>query len=245
VRRSWVAPAALVVVTVIVGGDAAFGHADLVAPPFGSRSSTASAGPYAAALESAVAIAQPSATTVPSLRASAGPSATAPASLDPATTPDRPPAGDIATALASQSAWVSDTSTAYRFTVQHPSDWEFSETSPNGWAYFRGWDDSNLSVTWRSTATGATLKQITGEVWQALEESGYTVQSSHPSTISGLPARLIVANGRSPLGHQRHGIVGILVTGGGRYRVELWTNPGTEADDLALYRAFISTFVPA
>src|ERR1035437_6725288 len=50
---------------------------------------------------------------------------------------------------------------------------------------------------------------------------------SHPSTIAGLPARQLIANGRSSPGHQRHGIVGMIVTGDGRYRVEMWANPGT------------------
>ena len=56
------------------------------------------------------------------------------------------------------------------------------------------------------------------------------------------PARIMTVDGVSSLGHARHGIIGILVTATGRYRVELWTRPGSELDDVKLFNTLLSTF---
>jgi hypothetical protein len=251
-RPWWTLIAALVAVTAIVGGWSARDYGDARAPALASgRAATATASRAATVAIGTLAGPSASAWTAASILVSASPSPTAATSpLDSASPSAQlpspaPPAADIAAALASQASWAAYTSTDYKFTIGYPADWVVSESSPSGWATFRGSDDSNISVTWRAVPTESTLNQITGEVWQGLEDNGYTVESSHPTTIAGLPARVLTANGRSTFGHLRHGIVGVLVTAGGRYRVELWSNPGTEADDLTLFRDLVSTFVPA
>jgi hypothetical protein len=240
--RPWsVVGAVLVAVTVLMGGVSVRGSGDAATP---------SANPAVARASASTPTARISASSSPTATVSAWPSpgasATSSAARSPAPSPirDRAPAEDIANALATESSWVAYISTTYRFSIWHPTDWLASEASEPGWATFRGPDDSNVSVTWRTVAAGSTLGGITNEVWQALEANGYAVGASHPSTIAGLPGRVLTANGISPLGHARHGLVGVLVTAGGRYRVELWSNPGTEADDLTLFRDFISTFAP-
>jgi hypothetical protein len=59
--------------------------------------------------------------------------------------------------------------------------------------------------------------------------------------IDGLPAQILVVNGVAA-GQQRHGVVGIAANATGRYRIELWSRPGSEANDLTLFNAFAQTF---
>jgi hypothetical protein len=153
-----------------------------------------------------------------------------------------PPAGDIATALASRDSWASYSSINYRFRIKYPTDWHPSEDQIQGWTVISGWDDSNVSVTWRPIPTGTTLSDITDEVWKAMHENGFTVIANDPGAIAGLPARILTVDGTTSLGHPRHGVIGIVVTATGRYRVELWSRPGSEVNDVKLFNAFLWTF---
>jgi hypothetical protein len=174
----------------------------------------------------AVAVAAPSATASPSLGATA----------------TEPPAGDISPALESRPTWIAYSSSTYHFRIKYPTGWYASESQIQGWAVISGWDDSNASVTWRPIPRGTTLSDITDEVWKAMHDNTFTVIASDPGVIFGLPARILTVDGVSSLGHARHGIVGIVVTATGRYRVELWTRPGSELDDVKLYNSFLSAF---
>jgi len=153
-----------------------------------------------------------------------------------------PPARDIPIALASRSSWATYTSKNYRFSINYPADWAPSENQIQGWTVISGWDDSNVSVTWRPIPIGTTLSDITDEVWKAMHDNGFTVIASDPGAIAGLPARILTADGNTSLGHPRHGIIGIVATPKGRYRIELWTRPGSEADDVKLFNALVWTF---
>jgi hypothetical protein len=175
--------------------------------------------------------------------ASARPAATTSPSPEAAAT--EPPAGDIAAALQSRPTWVGYSSSTYHFTIKYPTGWYPSENQIQGWAVISGWDDSNVSVTWRSIPKGTTLSDITDEVWKAMHDNNFTVTASDPGVIVGLPARIMTVDGVSSLGHARHGIIGILVTATGRYRVELWTRPGSELNDVKLFNTFLSTFAIA
>jgi uncharacterized membrane protein YeaQ/YmgE (transglycosylase-associated protein family) len=117
-----------------------------------------------------------------------------------------------------------------------------SEAQTQGWTIFSGWDDSNFSVTWRPIPQGTGLGEITDEVWKTMHDSGFTVVTNEPGTIAGLPARILTADGSTSTGHLRHGIIGIVATATGRYRVELWSRPGTESEDITLYNTFLFAF---
>lgn len=182
------------------------------------------------------------ASAVPLSSSSRSVAATASAGSEASASPAPSPAVDIASAIASQSSWILYRSTAYRFSILHPPDWGVSETQTPGWAIISGWDSSNLSVTWRTIPSGTTLSQVTDEVWKAMHDAGFTVDDSEPGMIAGLPARILTLNGTTAAGHPRHGIIGIVVTATGRYRLELWTRPGSEAADVTLYDAFLWTF---
>ena len=186
-------------------------------------------------------------------RSSARPSATVetlsvasgtPVSRTPIPSPTlaHPPPDDIGAAIDSVASWAPYTSAAYRFTMKYPADWQVSETQTPGWAVFSGWDESNVSVTWRLVPRGTALGEIKDEVWKVMHDNGFTVDADNPGTIAGLPARILIANGTTPTGHARHGIIGIVVTATGRYRVELWSRPGTETGDMALYNILVSFF---
>jgi hypothetical protein len=121
-------------------------------------------------------------------------------------------------------------------------DWPVSETGTPGWAIFSGWDGSNISVTWRTIPLGTSLDAVAQEVRTAMYDSGFVIEGGNAGLIAGLPARILVLDGKSASGEARHGIVGIVVTATGRYRVELWSRPGTDAADGKLYDALIATF---
>lgn len=143
------------------------------------------------------------------------------------------------------SVWTIYQSKTYRFVIEHPTDWPASETATPGWAIFSGWDGSNISITWRAIPLGTTLGAVTEDVRAAMVGSGFAVDGGGQSLIAGLPARILVLDGKSSSGEARHGIVGVVVTATGRYRVELWSRPGTDAADAELYDSLISTFVIA
>lgn len=196
------------------------------------------------------------ASTSSSARASTRPLATVeglslasstPVSRTPSASPTlaHPPPDDIGAAMDTLASWVTYKSATYRFTIKYPADWQASETQTPGWAVFSGWDESNVSVTWRTVAQGTTLGEITDEVWKVMHDNGFTVDADDPGTIAGLPARILIANGTTSTGHARHGIIGIVVTATGRYRVELWSRPGSETGDMALYNILVSTFALA
>jgi hypothetical protein len=187
--------------------------------------------------------ARPSAHTSATVEAFSAASST-PASRTPSASPTlaHPPADDIGAAIDSQATWIAYRSATYRFTIKYPADWQVSETQTPGWAVFSGWDESNVSVTWRLVPRDTALGEITDEVWKVMHDNGFTIDADNPGTIAGLPARILIANGTTPTGHARHGIIGIVVTATGRYRVELWSRPGTEAGDMTLYNVFVSTF---
>jgi hypothetical protein len=60
-----------------------------------------------------------------------------------------------------------------------------------------------------------------------------------------MEARILTADGSDAAGHLRHGIIGIAATATGRYRVELWSRPGTEDADMTLFNTFIFAFAAA
>jgi hypothetical protein len=175
----------------------------------------------------------------------ATPTASPNPSPSPAAPATEPPAGDIATALQSRPTWLTYSSVTYHFRINYPRGWYPSENQIQGWAVISGWDDSNVSVTWRAIPRGTTLGDVTDEVWKAMHDNGFTVVASQPGVILGLPARILDVDGTTSLGHARHGIVGIVVTLTGRYRVELWTRPGSEQDDVTLFNSFLWTFTVA
>ena len=194
----------------------------------------------------------PSASSVPTARSSAtslakpvsaASAVTSSPSASP--TPALSPAADIGTALSSPWSWVSYTSRTYRFTIKHPIDWTASETQTQGWAIFSGWDDSNLSVTWRPISRATSLNDITAEVSKTMLDAGYTIGASETGTIAGQAAQILTLDGTSSPGHPRHGIIGIVATASGRYRVELWSRPGSDGNDRTLFDTFASTFLPA
>jgi hypothetical protein len=181
----------------------------------------------------------------------AGPVPSPAVSPSPSRTPgselptSEPPAMDITTAIGSRDRWVPYLSVNYHFKIKYPADWKASEDQIQGWTVISGWDDSNISITWRSIPAGTTLGDITDEVWKAMHDNGFTVIGSAAGTIVGLPARILTVDGTNSLRHARHGIVGIVVTPTGRYRVELWSRPGSEARVVELYGALVATFETA
>jgi hypothetical protein len=141
-----------------------------------------------------------------------------------------------------RSSWATYTSTKYRLRVSYPADWTVSETRNEGYVVIFGWDDSNLFLTWRPVPRGTTLDVVTDEVWKAMHDGGFAVVSRYAETIAGLPAQILVLDGTAPSGHARHGIIGIVVTATGRYRIELWSRPGNEAADVTLFNSVVYTF---
>jgi hypothetical protein len=144
-------------------------------------------------------------------------------------------------AIASVPSWVAYTSTTYKFSIKHPTDWTPPVTPIPGWGSFFDRDGSNLVVTWRAITKGTTLTTITNEVWKAMNDSGYTVVGKQTGSIAGRPAQILMVDGKATTGQPRHGTVGILVTATGRYRIELWTRPGADAEDVTLFNAFAGT----
>jgi hypothetical protein len=70
-----------------------------------------------------------------------------------------------------------------------------------------------------------------------MHDSGYTVVNSKPGWIARQPAQILTVDGP-----QRYGVVGLVVAGTIRYRVELWTRPGADEMDAELFSNFIATF---
>jgi hypothetical protein len=127
----------------------------------------------------------------------------------------------------------------------YPATWYASEDRQPGWATILGSDGSNINVTWRGIPGGTTLSDITAEVWNVWHSDGFTIEAIDPGVIAGYPARILTMDGLSPTGHPRHGIIGVFVTTTGRYRLELWSRPGSEMDDVALFNALVWTFQKA
>jgi hypothetical protein len=201
------------------------------------------AGPLGpAASRSPVAIASPS--SVKSALPAATASATPTTRPNPSPTPARAPAGDVGAAIASRLSWVPYSSATFRFSCQIPADWTGSETQTPDWAILWGWDDSDIAVTWRPIPAGTTLAQITDEVWKSMHDNGFVVATDEPGTIAGMEARILTADGSDAAGHLRHGIIGIAATATGRYRVELWSRPGTNDADMTLFNTFLFAFAP-
>jgi hypothetical protein len=172
----------------------------------------------------------------------ASPSALPTASPTPSPSPTERPAWDIEQALATRASWATYTSARYKFRVSYPAGWTVSETRNEGWVVIYGSDDSNLSLTWRPIPRGTTLSVVTDEVWKAMHDGGFAVVSRYGEMIAGLPAQILVLEGTAPSGHARHGIIGIVVTATGRYRIELWSRPGNEATGVTLFNSVALTF---
>ena len=145
-------------------------------------------------------------------------------------------------AIASVSSWVRYVSRTYKFSIKHPTDWTAPTTPIPGWDSFFDRDGSNLVVTWRAVTKGTTLTTVTNEVWKAMNDSGNTVVGKQTGSIAGQPAQILMVDGKATTGQPRHGTVGLLVTATGRYRIELWTRPGADAEDVTLFNAFVGTF---
>jgi hypothetical protein len=145
-------------------------------------------------------------------------------------------------ALATRSSWVPYASTKFKFSISHPASWVVSEAQSPGWAVISSRSNSDLEVTWRAVPAGTTLTTVTDELWKTMTNNGYTVVDSAPGAVAGLQARLLTVNGPAT-GKQRHGNVALIVTGTGRYRIELWTTPGGDAGATALFSALLATFV--
>jgi hypothetical protein len=126
----------------------------------------------------------------------------------------------------------------------HPRDWVVSETRSANWATVFDRENTYLALTWRSIPAGTTLTAVTQEVRKTMTDTGYTVASSTAGTIGAIPAQIMIVDG-SAAGQKRHGVVGVAVNKTGRYRIELWTNPGSAADDLTLFNDFVLTFAVA
>lgn len=152
------------------------------------------------------------------------------------------PAADIPAALATRTTWATYSSATYHFRIKYPTTWYASEDRQPGWATILGSDGSNINVTWRAISGGTTLSDITAEVWSVWHSDGFAIEAIDPGVIAGLPARILTMDGMSPTGHPRHGIIGVFVTTTGRYRVELWSRPGSDMDDAALFNALVWTF---
>ena len=75
-----------------------------------------------------------------------------------------------------------------------------------------------------------------------MHENGFTVIANDPGAIAGLPARILTVDCTTSLCHPRHGVICIVVTATGRYRVELLSRPGSEINDVKLFNAFLWTF---
>lgn len=231
-RPRLVALAAGLVLLVVVGGSSGVNARLPIASP--SPSHRASPSPVLPATWVAE---KPNSTTVAE-KANLGTISVASSSPSPA----QPTSADIEPALASRASWVGYTSRTYRFVIEHPADWPASETETPGWAIFTGWDESDIAITWRAIPLETSLQAVTDEVRTAMYDSGFAVEDGASGLIAGLPARILVLDGKSPSGEERHGIVGVVVTATGRYRVELWSRPGTDAADMKLFDALTATF---
>ena len=192
----------------------------------------------------------PAATPAASLLAAATTSATATASpiviptASPTATPTAvlPSSAAVAMAIASRSSWILYKSTAFKFVVAHPADWTVSETQAPGWAIISSRDNTPLQITWRAVSTGTTLTTVAAELWKTMHDTGYTVVDSGPTTLAGRQAEILTVDGPSTSAKPRHGLIAVMVTTSGRYRIELWTSPGGDAAAAVLFNDFLETF---
>jgi hypothetical protein len=145
-------------------------------------------------------------------------------------------------AIATKSSWIVYNSTTYKFSVSHPADWTVSETQVPGWAIIKSPDSTPLQITWRAVPSGTTLDTVTAELWKTMHDTGYTVVQSQPSTVAGRQASLLTVDGPATSAKPRHGVIALVVTTSGRYRIELWTGPGGDAAAAILFDDFLSTF---
>jgi hypothetical protein len=145
-------------------------------------------------------------------------------------------------AIASRSSWVLYKSAAYKFAVAHPADWSVSETQVSGWAIISSRDGTPLQVTWRPVTSGTTLDTVSNELWKTMHDLGYTVVDSKTATVSGRQARILTVDGPANAAKPRHGLIALVVTTTGRYRIELWTIPGGDAAAAILFDDFLATF---
>ena len=75
-----------------------------------------------------------------------------------------------------------------------------------------------------------------------MHDLGYTVVDTKPATVSGRQARILTVDGPASAVKPRHGLVALVVTTTGRYRIELWTSPGGDAAAAILFDEFLGTF---
>jgi len=145
-------------------------------------------------------------------------------------------------AIASRSSWVVYKSTAYKFSVAHPADWTVSETQVPGWAIISSRDSTPLQITWRSVTAGTTLETVTDELWKTMDDTGYVVLDEATATVAGHQANVLSVEGPANATRQRYGLIALVVTSTGRYRIELWTSPGGDAATQILFDDFLASF---
>jgi hypothetical protein len=182
----------------------------------------------------------PSAVAVASATPLATPKPTPTPLTSPTATPSKPASADVALALASKASWVAYASTTLRFSIAHPASWVTSETVAPGWAVISSGSNSDLEITWRSVPAKTTLSQILDEYWKTMHDSGYTVVGNTTGAVGKFPAKLLTVDG--PAAKPRHGNVALIVTTTGRYRIELWTVPGSDASAATLFSELLATF---
>jgi hypothetical protein len=207
------------VAAVLVGGGSALMPGSVVTP---------APSLLAVATSSATATALPTAVPTPS------PTATPTAAL--------PASAAVAMAIASRSSWILYNSKAFKFIVAHPADWTVSETQAPGWAIISSRDNTPLQITWRAVSAGTTLTTVTAELWKTMHDTGYTVVDSGPATVAGRQAEILTVDGPATSAKPRHGLIAVMVTTSGRYRIELWTSPGGDAAAAILFNDFLETF---
>jgi hypothetical protein len=182
------------------------------------------------------------ASALPSATPSAVPTATPTPTPTATPTPLPPSSAAVAMAIATKSSWVVYKSTTYKFSVFHPTDWTVSETQVPGWAIIKSPDSTPLQITWRAVPSGTTLDTVTAELWKTMHDTGYTVVQTQPATVAGLQANLLTVDGPATAAKPRHGVIALIVTTTGRYRIELWTSPGGDAAAAILFDDFLATF---
>ena len=194
------------------------------------------AGPLATPAPSPTAVAAASSSACPSVvvAPTASPTATP--------TPAPPSSAAVAMAIASRSSWILYKSTTYKFTVAYPTDWAVSETQVPGWAIISSRDSTPLQITWRAVSSGTTLDTVSAELWKTMHDLGYTIVDTKPATVSGRQARVLTVDGPTSAAKPRHGLIALVVTSSGRYRIELWTIPGGDASAATLFNDFLGTF---
>lgn len=192
--------------------------------------------PLATLKPSPLAVATASTSASPSVVVVATPSPTSTATMAP------PSSAAVAMAIASRSSWITFKSATFKFIVAHPADWTVSETQVPGWAIISSRDSTPLQITWRAITSGTTLDTVSAELWKTMHDLGYTVVDTKPATVSGRQASILTVDGPASAAKPRHGLVALVVTTTGRYRIELWTSPGGDAAAAILFNEFLGTF---